>query len=422
MDGGFLVFITLIIFMVSVIIICVFEEKEKIRKQEEKIRKQNLEKIRKQEEKEKITLLLVKKKANGKQFVFTFQLKVYTKLPSNILLELRSNDYFQGASIRIPHNHIIPFAPAKELKLTADLKKASDRKLQKQCTFLLKDMQSRWCQEFPINLRVYDYIEGNEDLNQPGNLNILIFGWSGIGKSSFINTVAITLAEKEDEFHSPAHTGDSNSDNTIFFGDYRFKNICLWDTMGLAYEKYRNSEVKEILAGNVTAGQSMLKVLKTEPGECRDATTESRMHTVLLFIAADTVDEAHKMKEYKRIIDEFKTIYHLPSPLIVLTNLDKVTDVKSFICETNIKNIIEKDSKLKEIRKKVSELCGGINSVFFLFNYQYFGEQRKRNFEIERYCWHILKAAIYSGMKTKTSIENDYAKRVQKTSEKNEYL
>eukprot|EP00742_Colponemidia_sp_Colp-10_P006778 GILJ01007264.1.p1 GENE.GILJ01007264.1~~GILJ01007264.1.p1 ORF type:complete len:543 (-),score=65.73 GILJ01007264.1:598-2226(-) len=153
------------------------------------------------------------------------------------------------------------------------------------------------------------------------DINVLMFGGVGAGKSSFINSMCSLF---EGEIIQPARAEALSTSVTRRLMSYQVeigRTINFWDSMGWDDSSYMKGELNYILDGNLKEGTNLNDVITDRhPGFRHNPPWAKRIHTVLFFVPADMVSD----QEYiKRLVNfkEFATIRELV-PLVVLTKVD----------------------------------------------------------------------------------------------------
>ncbi|XP_061167742.1 interferon-induced protein 44-like [Saccostrea echinata] len=217
-----------------------------------------------------------------------------------------------------------------------------------------------------------DYITGYhpmEDSNVP-DVNVLLLGQVGAGKSSFFNTINSIF---RGEITSRACTGSSEHSLSKTFRKYRIRNpgtgrylnLKLCDTRGLE-ESFgiKTQDVAYILDGHIPEHYQFNPASQATPkvqGFVRNPKLEDRIHCVAFVIDASTIDVitdsvVHHIKEIQNVIVE----------KVYLTKLDKICpdvdkDVTKIFTSTTCKQAVD----------KVAEMVGVPRShVFPVKNYE----------------------------------------------------
>ncbi|XP_061167739.1 interferon-induced protein 44-like [Saccostrea echinata] len=222
-----------------------------------------------------------------------------------------------------------------------------------------------------------DYITGYHPLEDSNvtDVNVLLLGQVGAGKSSFFNTINSIF---RGEITSRACTGSSEHSLTKTFRKYRIRNpgsgrylnIRLCDTRGLEESLgIKTQDIAYILDGHIpehyqfnTASHATPKV----QGFVRNPKLEDKIHCVVFVLDASTIDvisEAvlRQIKEIQSVIVE----RGIPQA-VYLTKLDKICphvdmDVTKIFTSTVCKQAVD----------KVAEMIGVPRSqVFPVKNYE----------------------------------------------------
>jgi energy-coupling factor transporter ATP-binding protein EcfA2 len=132
------------------------------------------------------------------------------------------------------------------------------------------------------------------ELGTPQNLVILLFGWIGSGKSSFVNAL-FTLFHNRTSVFSGAATSGGGTHTTSKISYYRLpeSRIALWDTWGLTRSNYQKGELRSLLHGELTPNWEMDTPLSARDSVDRDTKNLQRPRAVLFFVTvAIIVDTA----------------------------------------------------------------------------------------------------------------------------------
>jgi len=171
-------------------------------------------------------------------------------------------------------------------------------------------------------------------------LNILLFGLSGVGKSSLINLLA-TLKSTGKGIKTPSKVRSVlNLENTQTVAYSCFKisrKIQVWDTYGWTLgSTYTKNEFESMLLGKVSSGQNM-NSLKIE----HYSDQESEIDHVVFVLdreANSIVEEIAEMKKFVDIVVEKGKKFS-----VAVTKLDISTDIKKI---TNPDEFLEKLQEL----------------------------------------------------------------------------
>merc|ERR1712080_181075 len=97
-------------------------------------------------------------------------------------------------------------------------------------------------------------------LQNKRNVNILLFGFAGSGKSAFVNTVHTMLSEDPGyivKYLAPEGNSMGHVTKNLTYYPIPNLNITLWDSWGLTKETYQNMELEHILSGMCYSGWKM---------------------------------------------------------------------------------------------------------------------------------------------------------------------
>eukprot|EP00743_Colponemidia_sp_Colp-15_P006749 GILK01007277.1.p1 GENE.GILK01007277.1~~GILK01007277.1.p1 ORF type:complete len:541 (-),score=68.60 GILK01007277.1:229-1851(-) len=153
------------------------------------------------------------------------------------------------------------------------------------------------------------------------DINVLMFGGVGAGKSSFINSMCSLF---EGEIIQPARAEALTTSVTRRLMSYQVevgRTLNFWDSMGWDDSSYMKGELNYILDGNLKEGTNLNDVITDRhPGFRHNPPWTKRMHTVLFFVPGDMVSDQEYMS---RLVNfkEYATTRELV-PLVVLTKVD----------------------------------------------------------------------------------------------------
>ena len=150
------------------------------------------------------------------------------------------------------------------------------------------------------------------------SLNILLFGTSGTGKSSFINSILTSLLPSycrslvEDEIKVDRNTQNIRciplSQN---FDQLKYCNINLWDTSGIDEYTFNYELLSEILHGNIPDQFEMIKTINGKNIPCSfprsndiNRTSKMRIHGVFLFASIGILEDILMCNKFKNILQE----------------------------------------------------------------------------------------------------------------------
>jgi len=261
------------------------------------------------------------------------------------------------------------------------------------------------------------------------DFNILLFGLTGSGKSSFINSV-YSLLSTENIPLKIASSGGSGGHVTKQFSYY---NVCsfsrengkliekeltpflLWDTWGLDRNNYNRNDFTLILQGKLPEDFQMTSEIKY--GDSRFKQVEqNRQHCVLFFItAADLQTESEYLKSTKKFVEE-ATQLEVPS-IIVISQADTAVDANDNR-KGVIQNIDLRDPNsdlelyppvlMQLITKAANYFKIDDNCIFPLINYK---NEVTTNLRIDKYIAVILDKACCLASSSKLRSDNRVGKK-----------
>ncbi|XP_056001626.1 interferon-induced protein 44-like [Ostrea edulis] len=229
----------------------------------------------------------------------------------------------------------------------------------------------------PSLLSLQDYVSKYHPIEDTSvtNVNILLLGEVGAGKSSFFNTINSIF---RGEITSRACAGSSKHSLTTTLRKYRVRdpssgqylNLRLCDMRGLEEsEGVKTQDIALVLDGNIPEHYQFnpaSHATPKSPGFKRDPELQDKVHTVAFVIDASTINVIntaviHQMKEIQSLIIE----RGIPQ-VIYLTKLDKIcTDI-----DNDVKQIFM-SSACKQAVDTVADVIGVPRShVFPVKNYE----------------------------------------------------
>ncbi|XP_062597458.1 interferon-induced protein 44-like isoform X2 [Saccostrea cucullata] len=341
-------------------------------------------------------------KQNPFQFAQDFDLRTFFDNNSNVGFQWGfqgGNNLGQRAFAQNPNQQFINLNGQEDLGLSYGKFEANtcqlsegDFKVIDLEVYLVKDVKSAtkkvetlsshpW-REMPIwNVQSFqslkDYVTGYHPIEDSNvkDVNILLLGQVGAGKSSFFNTINSIF---RGEITSRACTGSSDHSLTKTFRKYRIRNpgtgrylnLKLCDTRGLE-ESFgvHTQDIAYVLDGHIPEHYQFNPASHATPkvqGFLKNPKIEDRIHCVTFVIDASTIDVItdavlHHIKEIQNIIVERgipQTVY--------LTKLDKICpnvdqDVTKLFLSNTCKQAVD----------KVAEMIGVPRShVFPVKNYE----------------------------------------------------
>ncbi|KAL0033092.1 hypothetical protein WJX79_002778 [Trebouxia sp. C0005] len=158
------------------------------------------------------------------------------------------------------------------------------------------------------------------------NINILLCGGVGAGKSSFVSTID-SLCEGRISRLAPHGTGTGSLTRSLrkyTFTDPETDQLVhwkLWDSMGWGVNDYKQGELNYILDGNLPDGCDLDRPISAQtPGFKAQPSLGDRVHCVILVVPCDSAtDECYmkrlgEMRQFARARDLM--------PLVLLTKID----------------------------------------------------------------------------------------------------
>ncbi len=134
------------------------------------------------------------------------------------------------------------------------------------------------------------------------NINILLCGGVGAGKSSFVSTID-SLCEGRTSRLAPHGTGTGSL--TCKLRKYTFTDPetdqlvhwKLWDSMGWGMNDYKQGELNYILDGNLPDGCDLDRAISAQtPGFKAQPSLGDRVHCVMMVVPCDSATDASYMK------------------------------------------------------------------------------------------------------------------------------
>jgi len=122
------------------------------------------------------------------------------------------------------------------------------------------------------------------------NLNILVFGWAGSTKSSFVNSVFTLLHDSD--ILQPAIVGGGMDHTTKELTKYQLKHgdtelkVSFWDTWGLTFQTYKGDEIRGIVNGVLPEDWKMKDLIINKQEEIRQSEESKNLreiHAILFF-------------------------------------------------------------------------------------------------------------------------------------------
>lgn len=225
------------------------------------------------------------------------------------------------------------------------------------------------------------------------NLNILVFGWAGSTKSSFVNSVFTLLHDSD--ILQPAIVGGGMDHTTKELTKYQLKhgetelNVSFWDTWGLTFQTYKGDEIRGIVNGKLPQDWKMKDLIINKQEEIRQS-EESKflreIHAILFFFPQGALTDANMEKQRKTIQATFQELIQLKyNPILVLTLVDQV-------CKAVRENPLGNHKEVDDLKEKTSTLLKiPPMNITYAVNYM---TSDKKDFEIDRGTFKILQKAV----------------------------
>jgi len=279
------------------------------------------------------------------------------------------------------------------------------------------------CQHWAVPLR--DFM-GKLFSGSQQDYNILLFGLTGSGKSSFINSVASLLCTDGIPIKYVISGGSSGHVTKTF----SYSNVCvvtrnggefleqeitpflLWDTWGLDRNNYQRNDFSLILSGSLPEDFQMANEIKYGDGGF-SVKDQNRQHCVLFFTtAADLQAESEFLKSTKKYVEE-ATLMEVQS-IIVISHADTVVDDAQK--NSSFLDLRDPKSKLplyppilmQLITKAANYFKVEENCIFPLINYK---NEATTNMRIDKYVALILDKACNLASLTKLRRQNSIGKK-----------
>jgi len=246
---------------------------------------------------------------------------------------------------------------------------------------------------------IYDFL-GNSLLppnhSTSKKYNILLFGLSGAGKSSLINSM-LTAVSKSSMSSNQAVAGGSANHVTKTVGCYPLApNVQLWDVFGLTQQTFQGCELEALLSGKVAPGSSIDQVLgaggqvngNPTPAELQ-LRVQRRIHSLLFVVPQAAIKDPALSSVRELLSKHFSEVSKFGlNPLVVLTKVDELSP--DFLSEPNRPR--EDDHPVESLRTRAAQVLNvSKNKVLCGLNYHH---QRRKNFEIDKLNFAILNLAL----------------------------
>ncbi|XP_046696325.1 interferon-induced protein 44-like isoform X3 [Silurus meridionalis] len=288
---------------------------------------------------------------------------------------------------------ILEIFKAKETdegKYTLNLSKSSSSV---SCSTLVKIVIPQWREvkwerqdEMLNNLKTFKVC------NPVEQLNFLLYGLVGAGKSSTINTIR-SIFEGRLYVNCLAAAGSTTS-QTLSFGSYNFKNdegsfpFAFYDVMGAEAKAGVNTQdIISALKGHMKEGYKFISNAPVSESDLyynRNPSLSDQMHCLVNIIAADRISIMDNESRNKwKTIKETASSMGIPQVLFI-THVDRGCP----LIKDNLQNIY-KSRKIKEKMIQCSNLTGiPMNLIFPVVNYH---EQTNMNTDINCLMLDALK-------------------------------
>jgi len=199
-------------------------------------------------------------------------------------------------------------------------------------------------------------------------VNLLFFGLSGVGKSSFINLLLSILSPSVVSTGSGAKPRliDATKTETVKYARYKLTNrIYLWDTFGYNPNNsgYSKNEFDQMLDGMIDPGTHM-DSFHANP----EAKAANEIDGVIFVIDSSALDVKEYITKMKRFYDVAKARGKVTT--VVVTKLDETNKDLSQVTEFNVlQTKIAADKHFKEIKTFLATTWHEELRVFPVLNY-----------------------------------------------------
>jgi len=244
--------------------------------------------------------------------------------------------------------------------------------------------------------------QGYETVGKP---NILVFGWIGAGKTSFLNDTLTLLDPSERQevntngggyvSHGANHGTTELVMNSLVTGSGKDYKLNIWDTWGLTSGNYQSDELAKICRGFLPEKGWGHKFIHRAHDKTIDAIASTRpqreIQAVILIIPAAIVklpEEVDKMRDQLRHFSEAKL-----NPMIVVSQLDvQIPGLREAYTSRDPRGIAALQTKVNAYLDETHRVLGQApNRIFWKLNYTM---EKTRKFEIDRQTYRVWEMAL----------------------------
>lgn len=227
-------------------------------------------------------------------------------------------------------------------------------------------------------------------------INILLFGFAGSGKSSFLASITSTLSPGNDVLQGVCPIGSTSEHGTTTLRKYPMPglNVNLWDTWGLTPDTYNGGELTAIVQGLLPGNWEMGEVLcgKTDVlTRARASAAKRRMHAVLVFLPCASMQDDTEMASLRVLLNDVKKAGL--SPIFLLARSDeqvKQENQAKFRSNPNASGFPELEAMKKLAVSKINVPMARVH-----YSVPYTAELKK-TFEIDRLLFKTFELALKS--------------------------
>lgn len=215
-----------------------------------------------------------------------------------------------------------------------------------------------------------------------------VFSTIGTGKSSLLNSIFISIGEKQ-----CFTTGYSNTEHITkkiekkSIGNIQFIDTFGWNSFN---SNFKGDTFRYILNGNIKPGFEMIYE-NVKCGHHKNtkaySLVEDYIHCPIFLIDIDTITNPNQLLRLKEYYDI--SLSHYMKPLVVITKIDKIDPVYQF----NL-NGIEDDERTKYF---INEIHNNVNvPLDYIFLISNFSLDESENIKKQVFALNILEKAIES--------------------------